>query len=287
MRSKRKELITILFLVFIFIFQAYAHEEWIVPQEIFQGDLKTISIGSAGPISAYFEGEPLFLWKENENWKGIIGIDLFSPVGRKRLIVKSETAEKVFFVEVKHRELPIRFITLPEKWLKLSKEDLERIKMEKERLKFILMKDWENPPLWKGPFRWPVEGKVIDGFGTKRLINGQYVSYHTGIDISAPRGREVYPSNRGKVFFVGPLVLEGNTVIINHGIGLYSLYCHLQEIRVREGEVVEEGFPLGTIGSSGRAQGPHLHFSVIFRNKKVDPLSLLDVLGDKNGRKVF
>jgi len=287
MRGERKKLIGILFSIFIIVSQACANEEWIIPQEIFQGDLKTISIKSTDLVLAYFEEEPVVLWKENGKWRGIIGSDLFSPVGKKRLTLKSGMTEKVFLVEVKKRELPIRYLTLPEKWLKLPKEVLERIQMEKERLRCLFGEKWETPPLWKESFRWPVKGRISDGFGTKRLINGQYVSYHLGIDLSAPKGEKVYPSNRGEVVFAGPLVLEGNTVIIHHGIGLYSLYCHLEEIRVREGEFVKEDFPIGTIGSTGRAQGPHLHFSVIFRNKKVDPLSLLEALGYEDGRKVF
>ena len=105
------------------------------------------------------------------------------------------------------------------------------------------------------------------------------------MDIAAPEGTPVAATNDGRVVLASRLFLEGNTVIIDHGLGLFSLYLHLKEIFVRKGQKIRRGQSLGLVGASGRAKGPHLHWGIVLRGKKVDPFSLLDVLGEKGWRR--
>jgi len=130
--------------------------------------------------------------------------------------------------------------------------------------------------LWRGKFTKPVgmsgEGT---GFGARRVINGQPRSPHGGSDYSAPRGTPVVAANGGRVALVADFFFPGRLVIVDHGLGLYTLYFHLDTIVVAEAQRVERGQPLGTVGATGRATGPHLHFGAQMRAARVDPATLL------------
>jgi len=129
---------------------------------------------------------------------------------------------------------------------------------------------------WRGKFTKPVgvagEGT---GFGARRVINGQPRSPHGGADYSAPRGTPVVAANSGRVALVADFFFPGRLVVVDHGLGLYTLYFHLDTIAVTEGQRLERGQPLGTVGATGRATGPHLHFGAQMRSARVDPATLL------------
>lgn len=113
---------------------------------------------------------------------------------------------------------------------------------------------------------------MSSSFGSRRIINGQKKNYHTGMDIAAPLGTKVYSAGNGMVVAVFyNLLLTGNTVIVEHGKGLLTMYCHLDKITVTEGEKVTKTNILGTVGKTGRVTGPHLHWVVILNSVKVDP----------------
>ena len=135
-------------------------------------------------------------------------------------------------------------------------------------------------PHWQGGAVWPAEGPVSGVFGSQRVLNGTPRAPHSGTDIAAPAGSPVVAMADGAVSLVHPdMVLTGNTVMIDHGFGLQSVYAHMADILVREGEPVRKGQVIGHVGATGRATGPHLHFGVTLFDGKLDPERVLAVLG--------
>jgi murein DD-endopeptidase MepM/ murein hydrolase activator NlpD len=157
----------------------------------------------------------------------------------------------------------------------LDAPTLARVQAEREALQAALA-DSAGAPLWRGPFRMPVEGgQPTGGFGLRRLINGQPRSPHAGYDWAAPVGTPVLAANAGRVVLVAEHFFAGRNVVVDHGLGLFTLYYHLDEARVAPGTLVTAGQVLGTVGATGRVTGPHLHLAVLLRGARVDPESLL------------
>ena len=125
----------------------------------------------------------------------------------------------------------------------------------------------------------PVSGPPNSSFGKRSILNGQPRSPHSGTDFSGATGASVKAPNSGRVVLVGDLYYSGNTVILDHGLGLYSYFAHLSKALVAEGQMLKQGDILGEIGATGRVTGPHLHWAVRLKRTRVDPLSLLAVAG--------
>jgi len=129
--------------------------------------------------------------------------------------------------------------------------------------------------LWSGRFLAPVNAQPTDSFGTRRTFNGKLASIHKGMDFRARSGTPVRAANAGLVVLAQPLYFEGNCIVIDHGLGLYTLSMHLSRIDVKEGEPVEKGELIGLSGATGRATGPHLHWAVRWHSAYLDPQKLL------------
>lgn len=152
----------------------------------------------------------------------------------------------------------------------------EAIKRENEAV--AAAKAESSPlPLWSGPFILPVQGRISTEYAQERYINGRFSSRHSGIDIAVPQGTPVVATAAGRVAFAGELPISGNTVILDHGLWLFSSYCHLSELSVREGDRVAQGDTVGLVGSTGFSTGPHLHWSVSLRSVYVNPNGLIEV----------
>jgi len=142
----------------------------------------------------------------------------------------------------------------------VKKEYLNRVTPERE---------------WSGPFTAPVEAAISDVFGSRRVFNGKTSSPHLGLDFRVPSGTPVDAMNDGTVLLARPLYFEGNFVVLDHGQGFLTLYLHLSEVKVKEGEQVKRGQEIGLSGGTGRATGPHLHVGVRWQGTSLDPASLL------------
>jgi murein DD-endopeptidase MepM/ murein hydrolase activator NlpD len=153
---------------------------------------------------------------------------------------------------------------------------MTRIKAERA-LKDKVFASSAAEPLWSGNFRAPVHAAPTDSFGTRRTFNGQLASVHKGMDFRAPAGTVVRAGNSGVVVLARPLYFEGNCVVIDHGLGLYTLSMHLSRIDVREGQRVMKGQLVGLSGATGRVTGPHLHWAVRWQNAYLDPAKLLQM----------
>jgi murein DD-endopeptidase MepM/ murein hydrolase activator NlpD len=132
--------------------------------------------------------------------------------------------------------------------------------------------------LWRDGAVRPVEGVAVSGFGVRSVLNGEPRGAHTGLDLAAGTGTPVHAPTPGVVVAARAFYFSGNTVILDHGQGLYSTMAHLSVIDVRAGEKVAQGTLLGKVGATGRVTGPHLHWAVRLHGARVDPLSLLEAL---------
>ncbi|MBF0370111.1 MAG: M23 family metallopeptidase [Magnetococcales bacterium] len=163
---------------------------------------------------------------------------------------------------------------LPGKKVDLNKPDLTRAGKETAAIRATYKRRGGMPGYGDG-FVKPVEGRLSGVFGSRRILNGKPRKPHSGIDIAAPKGTPVRSTASGKVALVGnDYFFTGNTVIVDHGDGVISLYSHMDSIAVSEGMWVAKGSTIGTVGMTGRATGPHLHFAVLVRKARVDPLLL-------------
>jgi len=160
---------------------------------------------------------------------------------------------------------------------KFSKKDSERIKRESKEAKKIYAKITPTSYITES-FRVPLNSKVTSRFGNKRVFNGILKSYHSGTDFRAPTGTPITSSNAGIVVMAKNRFFAGNSVVIDHGRGIYTQYYHLSKLKVKVGERVEKAQVLGLAGSTGRSTGPHLHFGVKVQGVTVDPMQFLETV---------
>jgi murein DD-endopeptidase MepM/ murein hydrolase activator NlpD len=180
-------------------------------------------------------------------------------------------------------DLPVRRATFASTVLRVdprftAPSAKERVRVEKERA--LVARIYNRPqPGWlaAGDFIRPLAGGVSSSFGVLRLFNDVLHSRHRGVDLRAPQGAPVRAANAGRVVLTRSLFFAGDTVIIDHGLELFTIYCHLSETTVGEGEMVEKGALLGRVGATGRATGPHLHWGARLAGTHVDPLSILQL----------
>lgn len=176
--------------------------------------------------------------------------------------------------------LPVHFatqeLTVPKDYVDLDDETAKRAEEEQEKI-LQSLKKVTGQKYWDGRFIMPVEGKIAGSFGLRRIINGEPRSRHSGEDIKAPKGTEVLATNDGVVALVGDFFFSGKSIIMDHGLGLYTMYFHLDEVDVAEGERIHKGAVLGKVGATGRATGPHLHWGMRIDGARVNPLSVLNL----------
>jgi murein DD-endopeptidase MepM/ murein hydrolase activator NlpD len=253
------------------------------PEEVKQGDVLSVVVETKAKvvsIEGNWAGTPLYFYQQKKReFAAIAGVDLQTPPGPYMLRVevqdhKGRSFEQVFEVQVAAGGFEVQRLKLPRELVDLKGEALKRVLAENKRLMEIF--DQVRPErLWHLPFIKPVDGPITGAFGTRRIINGEDRSPHNGVDIGAQPGAEVAACNSGMVVFAQELYLSGKTIIIDHGFGLYSMYFHLAEMRVKEGDQVEIGHCIGLVGATGRVTGPHLHWGIRLLKARVDPESLL------------
>ena len=175
------------------------------------------------------------------------------------------------------RQFSVERLTLPKPMVDLEPETEARVTAEAARLR-TLYATVSPERFWHGRFTRPVAGGGAgQGFGSRRIINGSPRMPHSGVDFAAERGARVVAANRGRVALAGDFFFAGRFVVLDHGLGLYTLYFHLDRVDVAEGVVVARGEPIGVAGATGRATGPHLHWGAQLGSARVDPLTLLSL----------
>ena len=212
-------------------------------------------------------------------WMTLVGLDLSMQPGIyfmnfTLLYQGGKTEKKKEAIQVVPKDFPVKRLWVDEKYVTPPSEVLERIQIESE-LVSSLYKIFSQEWLGEGEFIVPCVGEPYPNFGERRFFNGKPRSPHSGVDISASAGTPVNASNSGKVLLATDLYYSGNTVIIDHGLGVISMYCHFSKIDVDRGQSVNKGDKIGEVGATGRVTGPHLHWGIKVSNSRVDPLSLI------------
>lgn len=216
--------------------------------------------------------------EEPVGYMGLIGLDLQEKPGMHVLLVdvnsQGHTRRVPFRVHVDKGTFPIQHLTLPREKVDLDEASLSRWKAEQQQIREALETD-SLRRLWGSRFLEPVQGVRTGVFGSVRVMNGQPRNPHNGIDIAAPLGTEVHVSSEAVVRLTVDHLFSGKGVYLDHGLGLYTMYFHLSEVLVEEGETVRAGQTVGKVGATGRASGPHLHWGAKLNGARINPEALL------------
>jgi murein DD-endopeptidase MepM/ murein hydrolase activator NlpD len=255
-----------------------------------QGGLLELTLSSRGPVAQLkgeWAGRALPFWtgaagpSAQTVQHALLGVDLERKPGRYELNLAGQLppGDASFAchasIDVAAGKFAIESLKVAPGFVELSPEDRERANKESERVHAIFAR-LTPERLWSGPFRIPLTGsRSGHNFGKRRVLNGTAGSPHTGLDIPAPAGTPIHASQAGRVVLAENLFFSGNTVIVDHGLGVYTFYGHMKSIHVTEDEDVQAGAVLGLVGSTGRATGPHLHWSLIVDGARVNPLGIV------------
>ena len=210
-------------------------------------------------------------------------MDLEHPAGKYalKLTAKPENGEEVSCsaaVTVRAGHFAVERLQVEPKFVQPSPEDLARAEKERLRLREIFATVTPTK-LWEGSFRLPLDGaRPASNFGRRRVLNGQPGSPHGGADFPAPTGTPVHAAQGGRIVVADALYFSGNTVVIDHGLGVYTFYGHLSSVKVKEGDVVKRGDLIGEVGATGRVTGPHLHWGLTVEGARVNPVQILSLL---------
>lgn len=253
------------------------------------GELVVLTITTAVPatdLRARAFGHALEPYQVSARvWRVLVGIDLDVAPGSHAVTIQAGSADQPvttsYRLAVRAKKFPTRKLTVNEAFVNPPASVQPRIVAEAQKLAAI-WKASAASRLWNGAFVRPVPDRANSAFGTRSIFNGQPRSPHSGADFLSPAGRPVKAPNAGRVVLAGNLYYTGNTVVIDHGLGLFSLFAHLSVMSVASGDRVTTGEVIGKVGATGRVTGPHLHWTVRADGARVDPLSLLAVLGPKS-----
>ncbi len=215
--------------------------------------------------------------------EALLGVDLEKPPGTYELSVAATaedgvTAECSAKLTVTSGKFATEKLTVAKQFVEPNEQQANRAVAEQKKLRKLF--DHVTPEkLWQGPFRFPLTG-VTKGtnFGKRRILNGQPRSPHTGADFPAPTGTPIHATQSGRVVLAEELYFSGNTVIVDHGLGVYSLYGHLSATDVAVGDDVKAGTILGKVGATGRVTGPHLHWGITVNKARVNPVRMVGLL---------
>jgi hypothetical protein len=251
-----------------------------------QGGLLELTVRSEKPLSnpkGEWAGTELPVWNHDGNaHHALLGVDLEKAPGKYEAEISADLPDGERLtcsatVDVSAGRFAIERLKVAPAFVELSPEDQTRAAKESERMHEIFASVTPER-LWTGRFRFPLAGKRTGhNFGKRRILNGEPRSPHTGLDIPAPAGTPIHASQSGRVVLAENLFFSGNTVIMDHGLGVYTLYGHMKAIKVKEGEQVNAGAVIGLVGATGRATGPHLHWGLIVDGARVNPLGIISL----------
>ncbi len=256
----------------------------ILPEKIYPGQAIWVQLVSAVKVDGVegsFLGQKLLFTSDGQGkrWSSLAAVGLTVSTRSHSLTYRADLpggAKKdgLLQVAVLPKVFPLERITVKKKFVDLSKADLARVRREKKRLGKLYGRQTPEA-MWLAGFTVPVDAKRGSPFGLRRIFNGEPRSPHSGADLLAGPGTPVAAPDAGRVVMAENLFFSGNTVILDHGNGLYTLYAHLEDFAVRKGQTVRRGAILGHVGATGRVTGPHLHWGARLNGVRVDPFSLV------------
>ena len=198
-----------------------------------------------------------------------VKIELFPLKGDAPYRIKAD-------LKVPGREYGSQSLLLPQGMVELSDERAARARNDTSTVREAL-RHRSEVRYWKGPFIMPLTGRLTGEYGVRRILNEKEKSPHKGMDVASPEGAPIRAANGSVVSLAEELLLSGNTVVLDHGWGVSTIYAHMRSVAVKEGQIVRRGQIIGEVGSTGRASGPHLHFGAEIRGASIDPASLAEV----------
>lgn len=247
----------------------------ITPEQAGPGDIVLVSVtGATGTVKGAFRGKELHFTPVKDGARAVVGLDLYLEPGDYPIELVAGDKDLSRSLKVSKKKYPLQTLTLPDDKVTLSPENEARVEREQKRTAAL----WpvESIRLWKGSFIDPLPGKKLGTpFGVRRLINNIPKNSHSGVDITADEGEPVKAPNDGVVTLVEEQFFSGKSVFLDHGDGIYTMFFHLSETKVRPGQAVMKGDVIGLVGETGRASGSHLHWGVRMQGSRVDPLQLI------------
>jgi murein DD-endopeptidase MepM/ murein hydrolase activator NlpD len=261
-----------------------------------QGSLLLLELrsseGRVRAVNATWDNRNIPFWEQKseesqsaDSWRALLGVDLELKPETYTLELKISTGSEGQFacsagVAVKEGKFATERLKVAPNFVQPNPEQLARAEAERQRLRAIYATVTPER-LWDGEFRYPLEDVHTGGnFGKRRILNGTPGSPHGGVDFPAPSGTPVYAAQRGRVVLAESLYFSGNTVILDHGLGLYTFYGHFESIAVKEGETVEKGLLIGKVGATGRVTGPHLHWGLSVNRARANPVQLIALFSE-------
>lgn len=235
-----------------------------------------IAIVPIGPDSepapvAHFAGDRVLVMRHDGQWRAVVGLPITLTPGPQTLTAGTGRVAREYTFVVRPKEYAAQHLTLKNKrMVEPTAEDMIRIEREQQIIRAAFA-TWTDEPLTSLQCRLPVHGRISSIFGLRRFFNNEPRQPHSGLDIAAPVGTPVLAPLAGTVIETGEYFFNGNTVFLDHGQGLISMFNHLSRILVKPGARVEAGQKIGEVGKTGRVTGPHLHWTVSLNNSRVDP----------------
>lgn len=250
-----------------------------------QGGLLELTVKSADPVDdlkADWAGTEVRFWSDPQRVQhALLGVDLEKIPGKYDLKLSGQFGSSheplrcSSEVDVTTGHFAVESLKVAPGFVELSPDDRARADKEGQHIHEIWARITPER-LWTGRFRMPLDGnRTGHNFGKRRVLNGKPQSPHTGLDIGAPAGTPIHASQCGHVVLAENLFFSGNTVIIDHGLGVYTFYGHMKSMKVAEGDDVNVGSVIGEVGATGRATGPHLHWTLIVDGARVNPLGIV------------
>ena len=260
--------------LFVLAFPLLAHAS--LPQSSnVPGGVAIIPLGSVSSSTdtpqTWLGDQPVLVTSDHELWYAVVGLSLDVTPGSHQLRVKIGGVTKTQDFVVNTKNYPEQHITLEDtSKVQLSAEDEARADRELAVIQKLKL-HWRAAQDTDLAFILPVKGRLAGRFGVHRFFNGEPRAPHAGLDMAVARGTPVKASAQGQVLAVDDYFFNGRTIFVDHGNGLITMYCHLERIDVKTGETVRKGQRMGLSGKTGRATGPHLHWSVVLNGAMVDP----------------
>lgn len=264
--------------IFSLLLGAAVHAQEIPRASPVPGGIAVIPLlpDSEPPPAVQYESNRVMVLRHAGRWQAVIGLPLALSPGPQEITVRNSRGmtEKYTF-SVKPKAYAEQRLTLKDRrMVDPTEADLVRIEHEQKLIQNLFI-TWTEQPISSLQFQLPVRGRISSIFGLRRFFNDQPRQPHSGIDIAAPVGTPVVAPFEGTVMETGDYFFNGKTVFIDHGQGLISMFNHLSRITVEHGKFVRQGEKIGEIGMSGRATGPHLHWTVSLNNSRIDPVLFL------------
>jgi murein DD-endopeptidase MepM/ murein hydrolase activator NlpD len=226
------------------------------------------------PPTVVYDGRPAMVVREHDSWLAIVGIGLGIEPGEYHVDVREPGGERKLPFTVMAKTYAVQQLKVAPGQVNLTPENEARVATEREKMRTALESFSPNAPATLR-LDQPVPGRRSSSFGLRRVFNGESRNPHSGMDIAAPTGTPIKAPLAGRVVDVGTYFFNGNNVLIDHGQGLVTMYCHLSKIRVTVGQELKRGDVLGDVGATGRVTGPHLHWGVSLNGAMVDPALFL------------